>query len=251
MLEYIKIPKVISKENYEFKKDELFEYKIVEKTKNYFYLLNENTLQPKYFLVNDIIKTVNKKYGNTIFYIVVVEEDLCEIIVGYSNDEKIQYFFKNKFKINQLNKVKLNILNKIDILKIVTNSQNEKPIYFSYSNKSDEIATLLFGKDNYQKENFLTLLKKIPLRKDIMEKTKPLIIIFFSFITLWYGSTYVINKLTTSIIKQNKIKYRELNKELIKQKQLNYKYLKKFKSMQEDSKNILKYKNNIYTGDQK
>lgn len=250
MLDYIKIPKVIEKEEYEFNEN-LFEYKIVNKNSKYFYLLDENDIFNTYYLVNDIVLTIKKIYGDRLFCIIDVTGEDINLLFGYSNDSKLEFLIFKNFVLKNIDKEEILLIKKIELLNSIINISDKKILYF-YLNEIDEtITSKLFKNYNLEVIDFTSVLKKTKVHKSTIELLKPFLIGSFVFLLFYYLSNVLISRYTDSIVITNAHKQQELNIKLKKLQYVNNKYKKELRSLKLSSKNAIDLKNKIYYGDTK
>ena len=107
MLEYIKFPKIISKQDYDLNKNDFLEYKIVSKNNNNVILMNMQNLEDKsYWRMDEIANKIYKDNGKVIFMIIDNSEDEIKIIIGATNNsESLNVSFsKNTINIKEFSK---------------------------------------------------------------------------------------------------------------------------------------------------
>ena len=248
MLEYIKFPKIISKQDYDLNKNDFLEYKIVSKNNNNVILMNMQNLEDKsYWRMDEIANKIYKDNGKVIFMIIDNSEDEIKIIIGATNNsESLNVSFsKNTINIKEFSKRKKEILLKAKLIQNLYKN-NDDIIVYSKQEKDLEIIKQLFPKGNFVNKSLESLLSKTKIHQNIKQKIMPFAIVFIAFFTLNFLGNSLIDNSLSKVKEKNKITKIKLESELKKERMKNKKLLKENNSFNNIQKKVLLLRNKIY-----
>lgn len=250
MLEYIKIPKIISNQNYELNKNNYLEYKIISKNKDNVVLINTEEIEnKKYWLINEITKQISKDVGESVFIIIDNNTDngKIEIITGATyNSETLNISFSmNIFNVKEFNTRKHEILLKIKLIQDFYKNYNDVIVYF-VQDKDLEIAKQIFPQNNFIANPLKNILTKTKYYQNLKSKISPFVIVFVIVLGLNYGFTLLINNFTANIQKNNINTKNKLYSQLKNEKSRKQKLLNINKSFINIQKKAFLLRNKIY-----
>jgi len=248
LLDYIKFPKIVTKQEWELNPNEYLEYKVVDKNKYNILLLPTDIISnTTYWRIDEIANRIYIENKESIFVLVSREGEKIEMVFGVAFKPFLLdlSFVKISFNIREISKKKKEIVERIKLIKEMYQEDLKLVVYSSFV-KDEEIIKQMFETLDYEHKSLEKLLNKIKFHQPLYKRAIPFVAIGVLYLILNNFAINYTDKFLTNVKKHNFQKKRELLKTLQKEEKIN----KKLKQENERYSNIKEkaflLKNKIY-----
>jgi len=248
LIDYIRFPKIVSKQEWELNPNEYLEYKVIDKKKYNILLLPSDIISNAiYWRIDEIANRIYTENKESIFVLVDRDGKKIEMIFGVTFKPFLLdlSFVKISFNIKEINKKRKEIIEKIKLIKEMY-QENLKLVVYSSFEKDEEIIKQIFEPLNYEHKSLEKLLNKIKFHQPFYKKAIPFVVVGVLYFILNNLAVNYTDKFLTNIKKHNYQKKRKLIKILRKEEKINKKLKEENQRYSNIKEKAFLLKNKIY-----